>query len=107
MTTPRYECFCLRQYLSYCSTWQHIKKYHPDFLKVNKHFTTTNIVNTVDPVFGFKIKKITKERIKGSKNQTIPPHFNLSKDTLQKIRRKSPEIQNLLRDLQKAEVERG
>ena len=64
ITSTRHECFCSNQYLSYTALYQHLKNKHPDFLKEHHRFSSTNMVHTTDPSFGYKIKKLTRERLK-------------------------------------------
>lgn len=60
----RYECFCSRQYFSYAAIWHHIKKSHNDFHRNNKHFSSTNMILTEDPIHHFPIKKLLRERVR-------------------------------------------
>lgn len=61
--TQRYECFCLKQYQSYCALYSHVKAKHPDFFEENKSFGATNMADTFDPNFGYKIRKLLVEKI--------------------------------------------
>ena len=82
----RYECFCSRQYLSYCALYQHLRLHHPEFLNRNKRFSNTNTIDTTDPVYGYKIRKLTSERRKIRPGEENLPGFNLSKRTKRRIR---------------------
>jgi hypothetical protein len=69
----RYECFCSRQYLSYCAAYHHLKKDHEDFLRDNRRFSFTNVIDTVDPLYGYRIKKIMRERLRRKKGEEVIP----------------------------------
>lgn len=68
----RYECFCFNQYLSYSALYCHLKKKHLEFFEKNRSFNSTNMVITVDPAHGYKIKKLLKERIVTNPNSKMP-----------------------------------
>ena len=59
----RYECICSSQYFCYSSLYQHMKKHHRDFMEKNRFFAANNSVETVDPKYGFKIRKILLEKV--------------------------------------------
>ena len=59
---PRYECFCLKQYLSYPALYLHMKNKHIDYFQTSKNskkIEPTKMVEAYDPVEGFKIFKIS------------------------------------------------
>ena len=78
-TTDRFECFCNRQYLSYATIYQHLGKQHPDFFMKHRSHLSKHFISTVNPTYGYKIRKVVIEEVGFSsrtKNLAVVPQAN-------------------------------
>jgi len=52
----------MKQYLSYTALYAHVKNKHPDYFIYNRGLTNGNLVDTYEPTYGFKIRKLIPQK---------------------------------------------